>query len=144
LTGPADQLEGAGGHAEYSSRVCVVVNDYGPTDLTESGWGEALENVFHDLLGGGRDQLAEAYKAASPITYVRKGAPPVLTIHGTRDTIVPYEQAEKITSALRRVGGEAQLITLEGSGHGDVWGPKEFLRHHTATLEFFDRHLKDR
>jgi len=144
LTSPADGLEGSGGHAECSSQVCVVVNVYGPTDLTQKNWSEALENVLKDLLGGDRDKLPQAYRTASPLHYVHKGAPPILTIHGTNDVIVPYQQAESLEAALRSVGAVSRLETLEGVGHGETWGPEDFRRYESATLDFLDMHLKHR
>jgi acetyl esterase/lipase len=144
LTSPSDGFEGNGGHAECSSRVGVVVNVYGPTDLTQNNWSQALESVLGDLLGGDRRTHPEDYRTASPLLYVHPGVPPILTIHGTNDVIVPYQQAERLDAALRGVGAISQLETLQGAGHGETWGPEEFRRYEHATLDFLDKHLKHR
>ncbi len=144
LTSPSDGFEGSGGHAEYSSQVCVVVNVYGPTDLTQTNWSGPLENVLRDLLGSDRSTQPEAYRIASPLRYVHKGAPPILTIHGTNDLIVPYQQAESLDTALHGVGAVSQVESFPGAGHGETWGPEEFRRYESATLEFLDKHLKNR
>jgi dipeptidyl aminopeptidase/acylaminoacyl peptidase len=96
------------------------------------------------LVGGDRDTLPEAYRLASPLHYVHRGAPPVLTIHGTNDVIVHYHQAESLDAALRGVGAISQLETLHGVGHGETWGPEDFRRYESATLDFLDKHLKNR
>ena len=71
LTEPGDGFEGDGGHPEQSSKVQAVVNLMGPTDLTQPGWPAPTEKMLADLLGGGRDKVPAAYRAASPAAYVR-------------------------------------------------------------------------
>jgi dipeptidyl aminopeptidase/acylaminoacyl peptidase len=108
----------------------------------QPGWTAALENVFVDLLGGSREQQPQAYRAASPVTYIRRGAPPVLTIHGTSDAIVPYDQAKRLDAALRAHGAFSRLDSFDGVGHGGTWVPQDFDRFEAATLPFLDEHLK--
>lgn len=141
VTDSSDGLEGDGGHPEQSSRVQAVVNYFGPTDmkqLAETSPGAApLVAVF---LGGGPDEAAEHYRNASPISYVSKDDPPVLTLHGTADTLVPPDQAERFDSALREAGGSHTLKLLEGQGHG--FPGAAGLTARAAMYEFFDKHLK--
>jgi acetyl esterase/lipase len=144
LTGPANGFEGEGGYAEQSSQVQAVVNVMGPTDLTRPGWPEAVDKILVDLLGGGRDKLAVAYRAASPLTYVAHGAPPVLTIHGTSDLIVPYEQAQLLHTALRDAGVTSWLETVRDKGHAFDWTPEDWQRFKALILAFADKHLKRR
>ncbi len=54
----------------------------------------------------------------SPITYVRKGLPPILVLHGDADTTVPYEQSVALVKALKNAGDEAELITVPAGQHG--------------------------
>jgi acetyl esterase/lipase len=69
------ELEGAGGHADVSSRVQAVVNIYGPTDLTtEFARGNS---VVSDFLGGKSfDDAPEVYRLASPISHITKTTRP--------------------------------------------------------------------
>jgi dipeptidyl aminopeptidase/acylaminoacyl peptidase len=60
----------------------------------------------------------------SPIEYVRKDVPPVLTLHGTADMTVPYEHGVRLTKALRDLGADAEMISVPDAGHGF---PKEKL-----------------
>jgi acetyl esterase/lipase len=141
LTQPADGLEGEGGHPEQSSTVQAVVNLYGPTDLSRNNWPAPLEKVLSEFVGGNRDQLGVAYWTASPLAYVRKGGPPVLTIHGTADPVVPYDQATLLDSALRSAGLTSSLVSLKDKGHGD-WSPEEWQRCTALIVAFTDKHLK--
>ncbi len=141
FTDARDGLEGKGGSADQSSKVQVVVNIFGPTDATPKEWPEIVEKMFVDVLGGSRDQVPELYKQFSPLTYLRKPSPPVLTFHGTKDPLVPYQQAKRLDKALRDVGGVSQLETIEGKGHGD-WSSEDWKLVLKTTLEFLDKHLK--
>ncbi len=141
LTGPEDGLEGHGGHEEQSSRVQAVVNCMGPTDLARPGWPITSDRMILAFMGGGRDQLAAAYRTASPMTYVHPGAPPVLTIHGTGDALVPYEQAILLHAALRKAGVYSQLMTLRDKGHADDWTNEDMQHIARVLLDFTDKHL---
>jgi len=43
---------------------------------------------------------------------------PLLVMHGTADTIVPFEQGRALADA---AGGPHQLIAVEGADHNEVW-----------------------
>ncbi|MCL6567735.1 MAG: alpha/beta fold hydrolase [Meiothermus silvanus] len=82
---------------------------------------------------GGRVHQVRPVDAARRI-----GDRPVLLIHGTADTIVPYEQALILSAALT---GPHELWTLEGVGHAAArfCHRKEYLERVTS---FFARHLR--
>ncbi len=125
VSGDVPELEGdVGPHEGVSSRVCGVVNYFGvteipsliglPGDIDRSSpmAPEAL------LIGGVLTDNFEKARAASPTTYVSPGDPPVLTIHGTADPTVPYDQALRLDHALNRAGVPSYFITVRGAGHG--------------------------
>lgn len=142
FTEEKDGLEGTGGNPQQSSRVQAVINVSGPTDLMRPEWPDATRLVIADFLGGYREQLPGTYRAASPMAYIRRGAPPVLTIHGTADSVVPFEQAELLHSALRKARIPSRLTTLHGKGHGENWTSKDQHRNATAMLAFLNEHLR--
>jgi acetyl esterase/lipase len=116
--GPDARLEGSGGWAETSSRVRAVCSYYGPTDFSAfmTEYGERGRNAIRKLVGlppGNTD----AYKRASPISYVTRDMPPVLMFHGDSDQLVPHTQSERMLAALQRAGGDAQLITVGNADH---------------------------
>ncbi len=142
MTEAKDGLEGDGGNAGQSSSVQAVINVSGPTDLTRPGWSPPIEGVIADLLGGSRQQMPGVYWAASPLAYVHRGAPPVLTIHGTEDPVVPYEQAELLHTSLRKARVRSRLTPLHGKDHGENWTPQNQQRNATAILDFLDKNLR--
>lgn len=74
LTTPEDKLEGDGGNPEQSSRVQAVVSFFGPTDLTVTDFPDQSRKILNTFLGGSVEERPDAYRAASPITYVTKNA----------------------------------------------------------------------
>ncbi len=75
---------------------------------------------------------AEHFAEASPLELLPLGVPQVL-VHGTADASVPYAMSERYVEA---AGGEAELVTLEGSGHFEPIDPlaPEFAQTVAAVL----------
>jgi acetyl esterase/lipase len=145
LTTKEDGLEGKGDltpeAAKESSRVQCVVDLFGPTDLTTGDWEKAVEPLLVDLFDGSLKDKAKDYKHASPLTYVRKDKdnPPILMFHGTKDNIVHYNQSTKIDEALKKVGANVTLVTMEGDGHG--WLGEKLTMSVKQATDFFKTHL---
>ncbi len=128
-----DGLDPKGPYAEFSCRVQCAVPMYGPMDLTE--------HRDISMLGKSREQAPEIYRAASPVTYVRKSTPPMLILHGTADKTVDIKQSELFAAALKKVGAVHELVIVEGAPHTFHLQPKQRdLR--PVVLGFFDKHLR--
>ena len=52
------------------------------------------------LVGGPVKDHLEVARSTSPITYISRGDPPFLVIHGTNDRVVNFAQSERFVSAL--------------------------------------------
>ena len=140
LTDRAANLEGESGSPEQSSRVQAVVNVFGPTDMRFCYDKSSVAWIFRLVMGGTPDEAGERYKAASPITYVSKDDPPVLTLHGDQDALVPVEQAKVLDEKMETVGASHTLMVFEGQGHG--FRGEHQQKAINATWAFFDQHLK--
>ena len=122
--------ESAGGHivafagARFTpdTRVNAVVSFYGPHDLLARAEGEGKVNRNIRQFLGLPETLDEAARAklkeASPITYVNRGMPPFLMIHGTEDKAVPFDQSERMCAAMRGAGAACEIFTVAGAPHG--------------------------
>lgn len=99
------------------ANVAAVVNFYGITDVGDQLGGPNMRQYAVTWVPEqeGRMELA---RRVSPMTYVRKKLPPILTIHGDQDPTVPYEHGTRLTKALNDIGADAQLITIPGGRHG--------------------------
>jgi alpha-L-fucosidase 2 len=106
-------MVGAQNHEE--TRVAAIVSFYGEADLL-LGLNASNANYF----GASADKEAtrKLLVEASPVTYVRPGLPPFLLLHGNKDDRVPYEQSVNFLAQLKAAGVPAELITIEGGGHG--------------------------
>ncbi len=143
LVGLADQkakLEGDGGHPDQSSRVQAVVNVFGPTEMASAYETSSVAWIFRLFMGGTPGEVPDTYKAASPVTYVSKDDPPVLTLQGDKDTLVPLAQAKRLDEKMKAAGASHTLIILEGQGHG--FGGKAREKADQAMWDFFEKHLK--
>jgi len=141
LTRPEDGLEGEVDSNDPPSTVQAVVNVFGPTDLRALARDNPTTTPgLVMLLGAAPEVMPEKYGEASPTSYVRKGAPPVLTIHGTADGLVPVSQARRLDGAFKKAGAKHELLLLYGSGHG--FGGVHALRAQQSFYQFFERNLK--
>jgi acetyl esterase/lipase len=99
------------------AHVAAVVNFFGITDVADQLEGPHMQKYAVTWVPEqqGRRELA---KRVSPMTYVRKDLPPILTLHGDVDKTVPYEHAVNLTRELKAAGADARLITVSQAGHG--------------------------
>ena len=97
--------------------VVAIVNWFGITDVADLLEGPNAKHYAIEWFGSmnGRKELAQQ---VSPMTYVRPGIPPIITIHGDEDDIVPYIQAVRFHATLDKVGVPNKLITIKGGKHG--------------------------
>jgi acetyl esterase/lipase len=140
LTDASHKLEGNGGHADQSSRVQAVVNIFGPTEMTECWKTSPGAQPFIKGLIGEPDKNADAFQAASPVTYISRDDPPVLTLHGDKDTLVPVSQATLLDEKMKAAGAKHELLILAGAGHGFVG--ENLKKSNDAMWSFLEKTLK--
>jgi acetyl esterase len=106
------------------SAVKAVVGLYAPMDLEQLARSSTMvpEPLRQSVQGTPwAGTVLERLRALSPIRHVRSGMPPFLLIHGTADSLVPFEQSQAMCRAIRNAGGECDLIAVKGGGHGLRW-----------------------
>jgi acetyl esterase/lipase len=140
LTSPSDGLEGEVKAGEPDSRVKAVVNYFGPSDLAASDIPDICKPWVKDFLGGTPTDKPVAAAQASPLTFVSKDDAPVLTFQGTKDPLVPYNQAIKLADAMNAKGVAGRVELLVGAQHG--WAGPELERTVDETFRFFNKNLK--
>ena len=138
-------LEGSvGEHLGVDTRVTCVLNRFGrlnflaePAARSAPAQAEALAGRLRQLFGGALEGRTEIARAASPLTHLTADDPPILTVHGTADGVVPIAQAEEFDAVARRVGARHELVRVESAGHG-FDRPDE----RRQSREFLDQHLR--
>ncbi len=99
--------------------MAAVINWFGVTDVGDVISGPNRNEVpagwFTGMTEG--DTLALAVRL-SPLHYVRNGLPPILSIQGDADTVVPYQHSVKLHEALARTDTKHLLLTIPAGGHG--------------------------
>ena len=86
----------------------TIVAGGSPSDLTNGKYNEYYEKFF----GRPPTEIPETYKAASPVTYVRKGLPSVFLYHGKLDWIVDVEQSRNLVDKLRANGVAVEYLEV--------------------------------
>lgn len=97
--------------------VAAIVNWYGISDVAELIEGPNEKHYAIEWFGSmsNRKELAQQ---VSPLSYVRSTLPPIISIHGDQDDIVPYSQSARLHFALEKAGVPNKLITIKGAKHG--------------------------
>lgn len=141
VTPNVPEFEGTGGNADQPSTVTCVVNVYGPSDFTKS-YGKSVDahEVLPMWLGGNLETARVQHIRSSPLYWVTPDAAPTLCIHGTEDKYVAHEQAVWMVDKLKAATVEAELLTLEGAGHGFKGADAE--KADKALFSYFEKHLK--
>jgi acetyl esterase/lipase len=130
---------------ENDPKVAAIVNFFGITDLADmldgpnkkpfpESWPYTVQWI------GNQPNRVEIAKAASPLTYVRAGLPPVISIHGDADPLVPYQHSVRLNDALQKAGVAHELVTIPGAGHGN-FKPDEWQRAFVTIEKFLAAHV---
>jgi acetyl esterase/lipase len=119
-------------------KVAAIVNFYGITDVGDLLDGPNLKTYAVAWMGSMPNRM-EIARRVSPLTYVRAGLPPILTIHGDADPTVPYTHAQRLHKALADAGVPNQLLTIPGGKHGN-FKPEERTKIYETIHEFLSKH----
>jgi dipeptidyl aminopeptidase/acylaminoacyl peptidase len=135
-----------------SARFKAAVDSAGPADLVSSygimddngssgaiGWAETGQG----RMGGTPWQFRDRYIENSPIFYLDRVHTPLLIVQGELDTAVPYQQANEVFVALRRLGKEVVYAKYGGEEHWEgTWGVPNVLDYWNRVIDWFDKYLK--
>ena len=105
-------------------RVAAVVSFYGPHNLMgeyrmrqRQGKEPSALTAFLGITTFDKEAFARL-REASPINRVKKGLPPFLLLHGTKDELVDYQQSVDMCERLQKTGDACELYTVPGGKHG--------------------------
>jgi acetyl esterase/lipase len=149
------ELEPDGPNEPYpgvSSKVSAVVDMYGIANVRTRKKTDAEGNPTETpasgkAVFGKKETITPADEAlASPVTHISPNSPPVLILHGTKDTTVDRDQSIELDKRLTEQKVPHELMMIPGVGHTfdlQTWSRKPLptdLR--PVVIGFFDRYLK--
>ncbi len=128
------------GFEDADTSVRAAVPFYGVYDFTRS---DAIHPLMAPTLAKyvfklRRAETAEAFRRASPITYVSADAPPFFVLHGRNDSLIPVEQARAFTARLREVSRQpVSYAELPFAQHAfDIFGSPRATYSAVAVEQF--------
>ncbi len=101
--------------------------------LRQNGWWTREVTGFDPATERSR---LDAY---CPVRKITSAFPPVLMMHGTVDTDVPYEESAAMARELARQHVPHELITVPGAGHGLAGGDRRLVADAHKRAEAFIR-----
>ena len=119
-----------------SARLQVVVAGGAPCDFRMLP--EDSEQLAY-WLGGPRSAKPDAYRDASPATYISADNPPMFFFHGEQDLLVPVASPTHMVKLLNGANVTAEMYTVKDAGHIQTLFDRGAMEH---ALAFADRYLK--
>jgi acetyl esterase/lipase len=145
LTNGLEKFEGGGPYRDFSSDLQAVVGSGCVGDMLHPAHSKRAAAAYRGLATGKDRSVSESaanrvLREASPASYIRADAPPLLLVHGVDDAVVIIDSTDEFVKAMKDAGADIAYLRCEGAGHG-VMGQN--ARETTpAMLSFFEKHLR--
>ncbi|NKB70016.1 MAG: alpha/beta hydrolase fold domain-containing protein [Candidatus Latescibacteria bacterium] len=120
--------------------IAAVINWYGITDVRALArhYSQTRPKANFPLKWVGKEtSISQIPSRYSPIELVGGRVPPVLSIHGTDDSVVPHDQAINFHKRLEELGALHQLQSLQGGKHVG-FSDAQFQQAFGAIFSFLD------
>ncbi|MES3021220.1 MAG: alpha/beta hydrolase [Pseudomonadota bacterium] len=135
---PTPDSERWGGAREEPVRVAAVINWFGVADVDALLEGSTARHYAIEWFGSMPERRALA-QAISPLRLVRPGLPPLISVHGGADPVVPHAQSAALHAALDKAGVPNRLVTIPGGIHG-AFSRREVSAANDAIRAFLVEH----
>jgi len=135
----------------HTNRFKAAMSAAGPTSLIDSynetfgSHGASMQSYVRDkalVMGGGLDEIPDAYIQNSPILFANKIKTPLLLMHNQDDTQVPVEHTKKLFTQMRSLRKSVWWLQYKGEGH-ILYQDKNRIDFQSKVQDFFNVYLKD-
>lgn len=145
LTANEADLEGDGSYGEFSSELQAVVCSGAVGDMRHKHHSRRAAAVYRNLAGAlvrgtTEEQIQSVMRRASPSSHISKDAPPILLVHGAKDTVVFIDSTDEFHQRMKSAGATIEYLRFEDGTHG-VMNQKSQTTS-PAMLKFFETHLR--
>ena len=93
-----------------------------------------VPGIVERFIGGSLDEYPERVEAIDPFTYINENMPPVLIIHGEKDTLVSVTGSEAYVAKLSELGVKNKLVEIPFCNHGTI-GNETLIRSFLKDIE---------
>ena len=138
LNNQCAQRNFSGPSATPTVPVAAIINWYGITDVEDLTRGKNTKGYAVEWMGNLINRR-DISRLVSPLSHISANTPPILTIHGDADPLVPYSQATRLQTALEGVGVPNTLHTVPGGGHGG-FNTDETIAIYESIYRFLNQH----
>ncbi len=121
-------------------RVAAIVNWFGIADVLDEIHGPNAKGYAVVWLGD-QPNADEIARRVSPLNYVNSDVPPIITMHGDKDELVPYSQSVRLHKALDAAKVPNLLYTVAGANHGGFTFEQN-QQSWAAVRRFLTEHVK--
>ncbi|QGJ69030.1 Acetylxylan esterase [Planctomycetales bacterium 10988] len=143
----SNRIVAAGGSAGGHVAACTALIqefDSASENLEVSSVPNAMA-LFNPVIdtskkGYGYNKLGDRYKELSPVHHVRPELPPTMIVHGTGDSVVPFENVERFTKKMKQAGNQAILHPYSKAPHG-FFNKKKNDKHFESTYTQLEEFL---
>lgn len=112
-------------------------------DLLKGSKFESPERMT-PIIGGLVKDFPEQAALLSPTEYLQADSPPILLLHGKKDTVLPFVLSEHFMELAEEKGADVELLAVKGAAHsfgGKKISPSiEEINQHATT--FILKHLR--
>jgi acetyl esterase/lipase len=142
ITGLLNSIPGS--HKYYSGdslKIKAIVNWYGITDIAGVDNFYKKQNQESNYAGiwvGNPKRMDSISNAFSPVKRITSSTPSIITIHGKKDSVVPYEQAVTLHELLKKAGIRNELVSIDDGKHLG-FTDKEYQYIYTRIFDFLDQ-----
>jgi len=141
MLGTSDSGDGLEGDVpesenEISTRLQAVAAGGAPCEFS---WISENSMALSHWLGGTPQSAPQAFRMASPMTFITDDDPPYYFFQGTDDWVVPQSSPKKMHLALQGQAIQSTFQAYDGYGHFALFSHVDAL---DPVIDFFDRTLE--